>query len=211
MSATIHERSPLWLGEWGTYTGGYSDLSVSLNPIKNLMRMSQPGDIYVEGSHIFSLYDWGRSNHLSSLDDWGSHEGFEGLVNASGNRRLSYYAFRMGICALQGGRDVLAITNTHPDLMAIATRNEQGTLYLLVLNSSSSARTVAASIPASNIPQKATLWEFSETHLDTVVEEISLETDSISFQIPAHASRLIAIDRLGSLGKAVALPFPNPR
>ncbi|NET38797.1 MAG: hypothetical protein F6K19_43590 [Cyanothece sp. SIO1E1] len=182
MHSSNHGRSPLWLGEWGTYTGGYNDLTFSLNLIKNMMRMSQPGDTYVDGSHIFSLYDWGRTGE------------FEGLVNAKGDRRLSYYAFRMGIRALQGGRDVLLTTSSSPDLMAIATQDDQGKISLLIVNSNSVEHSVKASIPTLKTQRKATIWEFSETILDAIIAETHIKAGSISFQVPAHSSRLVVIN-----------------
>ena len=183
MHGTIHERSPLWVSEWGTYTKGYDDLNFSLTLLQNMIRMSQPGESYVYGSHIFSLYDWGH------------HGGFEGLVNAAGDRRLSYYAFRMGIRALQGGREVLLTTGNNSDFMAIATQDNQGRIFLLVVNSSSADRMVKVSIPTSTpaTEEKATIWEFSKTTLDEVVEETYPEAGSISLRVPAHAGRLILI------------------
>lgn len=83
MQPSIHAHSPLWLGEWGTYTTGYDDLGFSLNLIQNLIRMSQPGSHYVDGSHLFPLYNWE------------GEKGFEGLIDTDGRHRLSYYAFRM--------------------------------------------------------------------------------------------------------------------
>ncbi|PSO76735.1 MAG: hypothetical protein BRC44_15205 [Cyanobacteria bacterium QS_4_48_99] len=56
-----------------------------------MTRGSQTGDNYIYGSHIFSLYNWGNE---------GKHKG---LIGPQGEHCLSYYAFRMGVRALQGG------------------------------------------------------------------------------------------------------------
>ncbi|MBV9385189.1 MAG: hypothetical protein JOZ78_02050 [Chroococcidiopsidaceae cyanobacterium CP_BM_ER_R8_30] len=80
MNLTGHANFPLWLGEWGTYQNGYDDLPFAINLIKNLIRGSQPGNNYIYGSHIFSLYDWGNQ------------EQYRGLIGAKGKRRISYYA-----------------------------------------------------------------------------------------------------------------------
>ncbi|MBE9111790.1 hypothetical protein IQ273_20495 [Nodosilinea sp. LEGE 07298] len=182
MRNTVHAQSPLWLGEWGTYTEGYSDLNFSLNLIQNMMRMSQPGDTYVYGNHLFSLYDWGYNN------------GFEGLIGKNGDRRLSYYAFRMGIRALQGGRSVLQITNNNSDLMAISTQDDdRKKINLLVLNSSSTDHIVNASFPVFGPRAKATIREFSERVLDELAEEVDFELNQITFQIPAYTSKLIVV------------------
>jgi hypothetical protein len=182
MRGTIHEKSPLWLGEWGTYTEGYNDLGFSLNLIKNTIRMSQPGDTYVYGSHLFSLYDWGRN------------EDFQGLISAQGDRRLSYYAFRMAIRALQGGRNVLLTTNSHPDLMAMATQDNQGRIFLLMVNSSSADHPINASMPTATTQQKATIWQFSQTNLDEIIQETYTQAGSIYFTVPAYTSQLIALE-----------------
>jgi len=184
MQETIHARSPIWVGEWGTYKGGYNDLSFSLNLIKNLIKMSQPGDTYIEGSHLFSLYDWGEE------------KSFEGLIDSDGNRRLSYYALRMGIRALQGGRQVLLTKSSNPDLMTIATQDDSARIFLLIVNSDSEVRTVQTILPAFKTQKKLIVWEFSQTRLDVAIQEKSVEGGSISFSVPSYSSRLIQIQNL---------------
>lgn len=184
MKETIHGRSPVWVGEWGTYTEGYNDLNFSLNLIKNLIRMSQPGDTYVEGNHLFSLYDWGKE------------KGFEGLIDSDGKRRLSYYALRMGIRALQGGRKVLLTRSSDPNLMTIATQDDSATIFLLIVNSDSEERTIQTILPSVKTQKKLIVWEFSQTKLDVAVQETSVEGDAISFSIPRYSSRLIQIQIL---------------
>lgn len=181
MNRSVHALAPLWIGEWGTYTTGYNNLAFSLNLLKNMIRMSQPGDTYVYGSHIFSLYNWGRDST------------FQGLINAEGDRTLSYYAFRMGIRALQGGRDVLNTTSSHPDLMAIATKSES-TTSLLVVNTSPVDHTISASFSDIDTMVKASIREFSQTNLDTVVEEANVKAGILLFNMPANTSRLVSVN-----------------
>ncbi|MEG4577539.1 hypothetical protein QUA56_33475 [Microcoleus sp. N3A4] len=88
-------------GEWGSYEISYSDLSLALSLIKNLIRGSQLGDNYIYGSHIFCLYDWEKPRLA------------EGLLGSSGQRRAGYCALRMGIRALQDRRaSFFPITNS---------------------------------------------------------------------------------------------------
>jgi len=181
MQDTIYERSPLWLGEWGTYTDGYDELSFSLNLIKNLIRASRPGDTYVYGSHLFSLYDWGREG------------GFKGLIEFDGDRRLSYYAFRMGIRALQGGRPVLLSTTSTPDLMAIATQNTQQQIYVLLVNDSSASQTITVDVSALMRQGDATVWEFSDQVHDEVVGQERVGNGMMRLDMPAHAGRLVVM------------------
>lgn len=181
MQDTIYERSPLWLGEWGTYTDGYDELSFSLNLIKNLIRASQPGDTYVYGSHLFSLYDWGREG------------GFKGLIEFDDDRRLSYYAFRMGIRALQSGRPVLLSTTSTRDLMAIATQNTQQQIYVLLVNDSSASQTITVDVSALMRQGDATVWEFSDQVHDEVVGQERVGNGMMRLDMPAHAGRLVVM------------------
>ncbi len=182
MRDSIHAGSPLWLGEWGTYTTGYDELEFSLNLIKNLIHMSQPGDSYVYGSHIFSLYNWGKEPY------------FEGLIDTDGTRRLSYYAFRMGIRALQGGRDVMLATSTNPRVMAIATQDDYEKLFLLIVNQNSEDYVANADVSALKERGQTKVWEFSETHLDTIIEESRVTSGHLPIHIPAYSSQLIVVE-----------------
>ena len=183
MNQSALANALLWLGEWGTYTKGYNNLDFSLNLIQNLIRMSQPGESYVYGSHLFSLYDWGQSN------------GFEGLINAQGDRTLSYYAFRMAIRALQGGRDVLQITTSDPNLTALATQSDSSTIFLLLVNTEAGDRTIEANIPVLDPQAEVTSWEFSQTKLDTITQDTNVNGSLLSFQMAANSSRLIRVSR----------------
>jgi Glycosyl hydrolase catalytic core len=181
MQRTIHARSPLWLGEWGTYTQGYDDLKFSLNLIKNMIRMSQP-DTDVYGSHIFSLYDWGRDGNLV------------GLVNATGDRRLAYYAFRQGIRALQGGRKVL-FSSRSADVMTIVTQapDDPKKFAVLMVNDQAQSQRIMLDISALLTAGTGEIREFSATAKDEIVEKVAIEQGKIQFEIPAQASRLMML------------------
>ncbi len=185
MQDSNHRNSPLWLGEWGTFTTGYEDLDFSLNLIKNLIRMSRPGDTYVYGSHIFSLYNWGREG------------GFEGLIDADGNRRLSYYALRLGIRALQGGKPVLltALSGTQDDdLMAIATQEPDEMIYhLLLVNTSPHAEALAVDLSDLLIMGQATIREFSEAVHDEVIDEFSVTNGELERSLPSQTAWMITM------------------
>jgi hypothetical protein len=180
MQRTIHARSPLWVGEWGTYTkqyGGYEDLGFSLNLIKNMMRMSQ-SEINVYGSHIFSLYDWGRDGSLV------------GLINAQGDRRLAYYAFRMGIRALQGGRPILV--SSRSDLETIVTR-ATNKIYVLIVNDQSKTRSVDLDLSALISQGMGEMREFSAQTNDETVGIVPIVQGQMLLEMPAQSSRLIVI------------------
>lgn len=181
MDNTIHAQSPLWLGEWGTYTEGYNDLNFSLNLIKNMIRMSQPGDTHVYGSHIFSLYDWR-----------GGEGGFSGLINAQGEHRLSYYAFRMGIRALQGGQTVLSTEfSQNNDLTAIATKRTTETIYLLVVNAGSLTYDLTADISTLLSEGTGTVWQLSDQIADETISSQPFTAGRLPISVPTKSAILV--------------------
>lgn len=182
MQTSPQAHAPLWIGEWGTYTTGYDNLGFSLNLLKNMIRMAQPGASYVDGSHLFSLYDWGQEG------------AFEGLIDAEGDRRLSYYTFRMGIRALQGGKPVLLMSSSKDEILAIATQDEQNHLLVLVVNDQ--AAPYGVSIDVSRVLQEgtATVWEFSDRVQDEVVGAIAAHAGDVSLLLPGETSFLLVMD-----------------
>lgn len=179
MNRTGHANFPLWLGEWGTYQTGYDDLPFAINLIKNLIRGSQPGNNYIYGSHIFSLYDWGNQ------------EQYRGLVGAKGKRRISYYAFRMGTRALQGGRSTFFTLTSNANLMAIATKDSDGYVYLLAVNSEKEPCTVKADLSALMTSGLGTMWEFSSKLMDEIAANLTLNDGHVIFDIPVNTAILI--------------------
>lgn len=180
MNRTSHANSPIWLGEWGTYQTGYDDLPFAINLIRNMVRGSQPGNNYIYGSHIFSLYNWGKQG------------GFQGLVGAKGERRVSYYAFRMGTRALQGARPTFLASTSNANLTAIATRDSSSNVYLLVVSSGQESYTVNADLSALKTVGTGTMWEFSSKVMDEIVGNLTLNDGHVIFTIPAKTAILIS-------------------
>ena len=182
MNTSGYSTAPLWLGEWGTYTDGYDDLDFALSLLQNLIRAAQPGDSHVYGSHLFSLYDWGKA------------DGFAGLINAEGDRRLSYYALRMGIRALQGGRPVLLSQfENGADLMAIATQDFQNSLFVLIVNSSATAKSVSLNSAELIESGTAKVWQISQQKLDTIIAEKSFQAGSLEASLPKKSAMLLKL------------------
>jgi hypothetical protein len=179
MNGTILANSPLWLGEWGSYQISYSDLSLALNLIKNLIRGSQPGDNYVYGSHIFCLYDWGKPGLA------------EGLLGSEGKRRASYYALRMGIRALQGGKTTFFPIANSANLMAVATKDTSNHVYLLAVNSQPTSYTVNADVSALLKVGTGIVREFSYRAMDEVVGNLTLKDGNTTFSVPGNTAVLI--------------------
>lgn len=178
MSKTALANAPLWLGEWGTFKGGYDDVAFSVNLIKNLMRGCLP-ETYVYGSHIFSLYDWGKQG------------GFKGLIGWDQKRTLSYYAMRMGIRALQGGKPTFSVPTRNPNLMAMATKDNRNSVYLLVANSGAEADTLNVDLSALKRVGVGTVWEFSGRVSDDVVGNVTLKQGIANLNLPATAAILV--------------------
>ena len=118
-----HPEYPIWLSEWGTYDVSYDVTYMALAVVENLIRFSQPGDDYVYGSHLFSFYDWVYEGNAG----WG-------IVKGDGTRHATYYALRLANRALTDAKPTFEATTDGEDLMAIATRDGDGTVNLLVLN-----------------------------------------------------------------------------
>ncbi|MBE9076940.1 hypothetical protein IQ241_06460 [Romeria aff. gracilis LEGE 07310] len=181
MQGTLHADSPIWLGEWGTYTTGYDDLAFSLSLLKNLIRAAQPGAAHIYGSHIFSLYDWGQGE-----------DGFAGLINARGEHRFSYYAFRMGIRALQGGQTVLSTEfSQNDDLTAIATKSTPETIYLLVVNEGSLTYDLTANISTLLTEGTGTVWQLSDQIADETISSQPFQAGRLPISVPTQSAILV--------------------
>lgn len=175
------DTKPLWMSEWGSYGADYDRLPFALGLIENLIRGSQPGLDHIDGSHLFSLYDWGR------------YEEQQGLI--SQQRRLGYYAMRLGVRALQGGRPTFAVTSSQPGLLSIATQDcpEQGnSTHLLIVNRSQTAYRVEADLSALLQSAHGTLRQFNASTLDQVVDYPELDQGQTQFELPAATA--IAIE-----------------
>jgi hypothetical protein len=173
---------PLWVSEWGSYyqhAYGRADMGVT-NVIANLIRGSRPGADHIYGSHIFSLYDWGE------------HE--VGLIHPGTGPRASYYAFRMAARALQGARDTFEVAGGSRDLLAIATRDDEGAVYLLVDNLGTTAFAVDADLSALAVEGEVTAWRFDLSHADEMVEPPSLEDGHVRFEVPLVGAVLIKVE-----------------
>ncbi|MEG4346438.1 hypothetical protein QUB70_24630 [Microcoleus sp. A003_D6] len=183
MNGSVRAPSQLWVGEWGSYEISYGDLSLALNLIKNLIRGSQPGDNYIDGSHVFCLYDWGKRGLA------------EGLLGPSGQRRAGYYALRMGIRALQGGKATFFPITNSSDLMAVATLDASNNVYLLAVNDKATSYRVNADISALIEVGNGTVREFSSRTMDEVVGSLTLKGGNASFAVAGNSAILIKFDR----------------
>ena len=179
MNANGFTNFPLWVSEWSTYTvGQYADPAFGVtNVIANLILSSQPGNNHVYGSHIFGLYDWGSAA--------------DGLIGPGDTPRKDYYAMRLAIRGLQGGRTTFQTTCNTSGLLAITTKDSFGHYWVLVTNTSSSETTASLDLSALVTSGQGTMWQFDSSHNDVVVGSPTLDNGKLTFSLSANAAYLL--------------------
>jgi hypothetical protein len=185
MNASGHGAYPLWLSEWATYRGGYQNASTGVKLlVNNLIRGSRPGNDHVDGSHLFTFYDWDGFS--------GGFQNFQGLVGPTGARTASYYALRLAVRALNGCRPTYQSVTSTGNLLAITTTDTAGHVDLLVTNSAAkTSYTVDANLSALRSSGTGTQWQFDATHLDVVTGNPTLNAGHVTFTIPGTAAMLL--------------------
>ena len=180
MNRAGYPGEPLWITEWGSYKNDYNSRPFGITLINNLIESSFPGNDYLYGSTIFSLYDF-------SINP-------TGLINYKGTRHADYYAIRMSIRALQGCRPTYQSVTSNKDLLSITTRDKDGNIYLLVTNRSSQyAYTTLANLSALRSNAFGTLWQFDSNHLDTITDNAFLKNGTVTFTIPPNGAILVKL------------------
>lgn len=173
---------PLWITEWGSYKHQYDSEPFGINLINDMIYGSFPGNDYVYGSTIFSLYDFSTNA--------------TGLIDYKGNRRIDYYAMRMGIRALQGCRPTYQSVSTNKNLLAITTMDKRKNIYLLITNqSSTTSYTAHIQLSALLTHASGIMWQYDKSHMDTVVGKPSLVDGNISLAVPASGAILVEFVR----------------
>ena len=176
----------LWLSEWATYRGGYNGASLAVKTVvNNMIRGSRPGNDHIDGSHLFTFYDWDGFN--------GGFQNFEGLVDINGNRRATFYAARLANRALVGCRPTFQSTPSTSNLMAITTRDTSGNYYLLVTNSSKTTYNLDANLSALVSSGSGTLWQFNASNLDVVVANPTVTAGHVTFTVPSTSAMLLKV------------------
>lgn len=183
MNANGFANNELWVSEWGSWQGGYQNISMGLSVLKNLIRGSRPANQHIDGSHLFTFYDWDGFA--------GGFQNFQGLIGIDASREVSYYAYRMAIRALKDCRPTFQSTASDSKLLAITTKDTAGAVYLLVANSGTAASTVTADLSALKTTGTGTQWEYSSAKLDVVVANPSLSAGKVTFTIPKGAAVLL--------------------
>ena len=137
------------------------------------------------GSHLFSFYDWVYDGNAG----WG-------IVKGDGTRHATYYALRLANRALKDAMPTFKATTDGADLMAIATREADGRVNLLVLNWS---ETVSYEVRAdlSGLVDNGTgeIRQFSAEVRDEVVGETTVADGASEFGVPPYSVVLVTYGR----------------
>ncbi|HEX3643529.1 MAG TPA: hypothetical protein VHV10_19760, partial [Ktedonobacteraceae bacterium] len=177
-------NDPVWISEWGSYAQDekYNTVPLGISLINNLIRGSRPGDDYVYGSHIFSLYDYGTLPL--------------GLISYKGTRRADYYAVRLAIRALQGCRPTYQSTTSDPNLLAMTTRDAKGGVSFLVTNQDRQKNyRVTVDLSALISGEKGTIWQFDTQYYDQVVGSAVANKGRVTLTLPANGALLVKFGR----------------
>lgn len=191
------DHLPIWFTEWGSYDKatkeekldprGNDNAAFAVRVLASLVTHSLPGEGHVEGSHYYLWQDSGYG---------------DGILSKEHKPRTVYYALRLGIRALQGGRPVRVVTvSGSPDVSAVATTGgKTGARYLLVVNQNRAAGcTVRADLSPllarPNGSVRTTLFRYDAAHADTreAGPTLSGPGRSVTLNLPASGAVLLEI------------------
>jgi hypothetical protein len=184
MNSNGYSGAPAWITEMGSYhQNTYNSVSSSNNLIVAWwIQASQPGNNYVTGADLFSLYDWGPGYTSGAV---------HGSYPSAESYQPGYYAMRIAARALVGGRPTYQVTSSVKNVISVVTKDPSGHYYLLACNSGSPAVTMTANLSALITSGTGTQWEFSSANNDAIVGTPTLSNGMVSFTIPANGTELL--------------------
>jgi hypothetical protein len=183
MNSNGYSGAPAWITEMGSYKQNtYNGVSASNNIISWWLQASQPGNNYVTGIDLFSLYDWGSGYTSGAI---------HGSYPSAETYEPGYYAMRLAARALVGGRPTYQITSSVKNVLSVVTKDSSGHYYLLAVNTGSPAATMTANLSALITSGTGTQWEFSSANNDVIVGTPTLSNGMVTFTIPAGGTELL--------------------
>jgi len=186
------DYEPIWVSEWGALWSSYDSQQRAMVTAHQLVTFSQEG---VDGATIFNLTDWsttaGQDYGLIDLRD-------DGFGGANRVRTETYYAYRLLLRGLIGGKERLAHTTNG---LAAGTRTmltrDPEAVYLIALRDSVGA-TATLEVDLSAIGSgsgQLAVWEYSASNKDELVA-MPMMTDALfSVNLPADGLTLVRIGR----------------
>ncbi len=183
---------PIWVSEWGALWSSYNTFNRAMLTAKQLLTFSEES---VEGVTIFNMYDWntsaGQDYGLIDLQDNGS----------GGALRVpteTYYAYRLLLRGLAGGKEKLAHT---ADGFSTGTRTmitrDADNVYVIVLRDNVGATaTVHVDLTAIGSGDGAvSVREYSAAHKDAIVATPTMLAAQFDFTVPANGLSVVQVDR----------------
>ncbi len=170
---------PLWISEWGTYSGSYNTLSMAIRMADALFDFSLFDTLigtHCLGTSQFLMWDWG---------------GFDGLVNSDSSKNETYYAFRLCCRALQGRKDILG-TEYDGDGRIMVTGGINS-ICIIGLNIND---TVFADLSTTEIVEgKAYYYIYDEAYKDSLLDTLLIKNGNFKFFCPESGAVCIKIVR----------------
>jgi len=117
------------------------------------MDISHPGDEYVYGTHYYVLHQW---------------EPGSGLVDTNEKPRNVYYALRLAVRALKGGKPTFQTVASTSDINAITTK-DGSTVYVLATNNSNNSYSVDTDLSGFVSTANTTLYPEGVTRRATTL------------------------------------------
>ena len=173
----------LYISEWGSYRSAY-DFAHALTYAKLLMDHSRDTAGHVNGSAIFPWYDW---------------QTLKGVIGFDGTKTPTYYAMRLMIRGLQGGKLRYPVVHDIPsqvDIQLIAAVDEAShTLYVEVLNQTRQAQTMAVELSPPHTPSSptATLYQFAQGSYDVVQGTVAIASQRLTFTLPGLSLMQVSV------------------
>jgi hypothetical protein len=115
------------------------------------------------------------------------------LIDAAGDRRLSYYAFRLGMRALQGSKPVMMTALSDERVMAIVTNDDEATLQVLLVNSSEASVPVRLDLQRLMNQGYAVVREFSRAIHDEQIADYDFTDGQLALTVPAQTAGLLTL------------------
>jgi hypothetical protein len=175
--STLHNQSgiprELYISEWGSYRSAYG-FANALTYAQLLIDHSRDTAGHVDGSAIFPWYDW---------------QTVKGVIGGDGTKTPTFYALRLMIRGLQGGKTRYPVVHNIPsqvNIESIAAVDEPSrTLYIEVLNKTRQAQTMVVDL-GDHRPggPTAALRQFAEGRYDVEQGTVSIKAGRVTFDLP---------------------------
>ena len=168
----------LYISEWGSYRSAYG-FANALTYAQLLIDHSRDTAGHVDGSAIFPWYDW---------------QTLKGVIGANGTKTPTFYALRLMIRGLQGGKTRYPVVHdipssggypAHCGRTGALRRSPSRTLYVEVLNKTRQGQTMVVDLRAHKPSgPTATLRQFADGRYDVEQGTVAITAGRVTFALP---------------------------